>query len=100
MRPHRDHPRWKRLGLSATAVVCLFLLTLIAGIQATHLHQTASEADHCAWCVAMHSSAPAAIAAVMVVLVQIGISAPVAKVQAPALKWHLQLYTRPPPRTW
>lgn len=82
----------------AVAVVCIVLLAMISVVQATHLHQTASEADHCALCVAMHSAAPISFVVATVVVVQLGVFAPLVKAQAPALAWSARHVTRPPPQ--
>jgi hypothetical protein len=79
-------------------VVCLVLVALLAVMQIPHLHQTPSDAEHCALCVVMHSAAPVAVAAVAIVLVQLGISIPIVKARAIVRYWHPQLFTRPPPR--
>lgn len=92
--------RWDRPGVSAAVVVCLLLLALISVVQVTHLHPTASEADHCAVCIVMHSAAPMAMGVTAIVLVQLGISAPAVMVSAPARKRQLKLVTRPPPQSW
>jgi hypothetical protein len=78
-------------------VVCLLLVALFAVVQVAHLHARASDADHCALCVVMHSAAPVAVMATVIVLVQVGFSAPAAKARAVARFWHPQLFIRPPP---
>jgi hypothetical protein len=85
-------------GQGLAVMVCLVLLALISMVQVTHLHQTATAADHCAICVVMHSAAPVAVAAAAVVLVQLGFSAPTVVALAPVRPWHSQLYIRPPPQ--
>lgn len=89
----------RRLGVPAIVVLCLALLALISVVQVTHLHQTTSEADHCALCLVMHTTAPLplAVGAVMV-FVQLGFSAPVLRVRPVIRYWHPQLFTRPPPQ--
>jgi hypothetical protein len=42
--------------------VCLILVALLAVMQIPHLHQTPSDAEHCALCVVMHSAAPVTVA--------------------------------------
>jgi hypothetical protein len=78
-------------------VVCLVLVALLVIMQIPHLHQTPSDAEHCALCVVMHSAAPVTVAAVLIILVQLGISTPVVKARAILRYWHPQLFTRPPP---
>lgn len=102
--------RWKVPGVSALSrrptgqglavMVCLVLLALISMVQVTHLHQSATAADHCAICVVMHSAAPVAVAAAAIVLVQLGFSAPILVALTPVRLRHSQLYIRPPPQSW
>jgi hypothetical protein len=90
---------WSRLSKSVPVVVCLILLTLISVVQVMHLHQTAAQADQCALCIVMHSTAPLAIASVAVLLVQLGVAMPVVSIRAPIRFSQTQLYTRPPPQS-
>ena len=88
----------RKCGRSRTGViVCLVLVALLAVMQVPHLHQNANDADHCALCVVMHTAAPAAVAAAVVVMVQLGISTLTAKPLPISRYWHPQLFTRPPP---
>jgi hypothetical protein len=83
--------------LSAAAIVCLLLLTLLAVAQVAHVHPVDTDADHCPLCIAMHSAAPVAVTAAVVVLVEIERAAPVYEPLSIARYWHPQLFTRPPP---
>src|ERR1700739_551763 len=95
-RSHLRHLR--RLGSSRSGlVVCLVLVALLAVMQVPHLHKNSADADHCALCVVMHTAAPAAAPVAVVVLVQVGISFPVAKSRPVLRYWHSQFSTRPPP---
>ena len=77
--------RRKGLGSSAVVVVCLLLLALISVVQVAQLHQNAADADHCALCIVMHSTAPLAVEAVLtIVLIQLSVFAPVVKARAPS----------------
>ncbi len=78
-------------------VVCLVLMALLAVVQVAHFHSNAADADHCALCIVMHSAAPVAAAAAIIVFVQLGLFAQPARVRAIARYWHPQLFTRPPP---
>lgn len=78
-------------------VVCLVLVALLAIMQIPHLHQTPSDAEHCALCVVMHSAAPVSVAAAVIILVPLGISTQVVQARAIVRYWHPQLFTRPPP---
>ena len=82
---------------SGVVVVCLVLVALLAVVQVAHFHSNAADADHCALCVVMHSAAPVAVTAAIVVLVQLGVFAQPAKARALVRYWHPQLFTRPPP---
>jgi hypothetical protein len=78
--------------------VCLVLLALLTVAQVAHVHATETAADHCPLCIVMHSAAPVAVAAVAVILVRLGLSAPVAAVrEAISPYWHPSLFIRPPP---
>lgn len=90
--------RGRRSGaIPAVAIACLVLVALLAVVQATHFHQNPNDADHCVLCVAMHSVVPVAHAAAIIVLVQLGIFAPMARAREIARYWHPQLFIRPPP---
>lgn len=87
---------YTRSWLAVTAV-CFILLALLAVVQVAHLHSNESDADHCPLCVVMHSAAPVAVAAAIVVLVQVGSSAPVAEPAPVFRKRQSRLFIRPPP---
>jgi adenosylmethionine-8-amino-7-oxononanoate aminotransferase len=89
--------RAKPGALSVAAMVCLVLLTLLAVVQVAHVHPVDTDADHCLLCIAMHSAAPVAAAAAVVVLVKFERTAPVYKAHTISRYWHPQLFTRPPP---
>lgn len=78
-------------------VVCLLLVALFAVVQVAHVHPLDTDADHCTLCIVMHSAAPVAVAAAIVVLVQIETRAVVYEARAVTRYWHPQLFTRPPP---
>jgi hypothetical protein len=83
--------------LQAATVVCLVLLALLAVAQVAHLHAQDSDADHCPLCIVMHSAAPIAAMAALVVMVRVGTPTPVAEARPVVRNWHPKLYTRPPP---
>jgi len=90
--------RGAKLGaLPLATVVCLILLTLLAVVQVAHVHQIDTDADHCPLCIVMHSAAPVAVAAAVVVLVQVERRAPVYEARTVTRHWHPKLFTRPPP---
>jgi hypothetical protein len=73
------------------------LVALFAVVQVAHVHPLDTDADHCTLCIVMHSAAPVAVAAAIVVLVQIETRAVVYEARAVTRYWHPQLFTRPPP---
>ena len=78
--------------------MCLILLALLAVVQVAHFHAQDTDADHCPLCIVMHTAAPVATAATIVVLVKIGTPEPIAPdVRAIIRYWHPILFTRPPP---
>jgi hypothetical protein len=84
-------------AFGAAAFLCLVLLAMIALVQVAHSHPLERDADHCSLCIAMHSAAPVAVVAAVVVLVRIGTPEPVAEARAVVRYWHPKLFTRPPP---
>jgi hypothetical protein len=78
-------------------VVCLMLLALLAVVQVAHSHPDQAAADHCPLCIVMHSAAPLAVAAAIIVLVQVGTSTPQLEPIEAFCKRHSRLFIRPPP---
>jgi hypothetical protein len=83
--------------LTAATVVCLILLALLTVVQVAHIHSLESDADHCPLCIAMHTAAPVAVMAAVVVLVQAGTPTPVVEARALVRHWDPKFITRPPP---
>jgi hypothetical protein len=83
--------------LPLITVVCLALLALLTVVQVAHMHPLNSEADHCPLCIVMHTAAPVAVTAAVIVLVRIERSAQVFAPQTVIRHWHPKLFTRPPP---
>jgi hypothetical protein len=83
--------------LPVIAVVCLLLLALLTVVQVAHVHPLDTDADHCPLCILLHSAAPLAVAAAIIVMVQIETRTPVYEARAVTRYWHPQLFTRPPP---
>lgn len=78
--------------------MCLFLLALLAVAQVAHIHPNDTDADHCPLCIVMHSVVPVVAAAIVIILVRIGVPEPVISVRAAVLPyWHPSLFIRPPP---
>jgi hypothetical protein len=93
----RGKRRAKRSALPLVTVLCLVLLALLTVVQVAHMHPLESDADHCPLCIAMHTAAPVAVVAAVVVLVQIEISAPVFEPRTAVRHWRPKFITRPPP---
>ncbi len=83
--------------LPAVAMVCLVLLAMLAVAQVTHLHSSQSDADHCQLCIVMHTVVPVAATAAVIVIVQLGASAPQAEPIVVARQRQIRLFIRPPP---
>jgi hypothetical protein len=83
--------------LPVVAGLCLVLLALLAVAQAVHFHSSETDADHCQLCIVMHSAAPAAVAAAVVVMGQLRASAPQADPIVVARQRYSRLFIRPPP---
>ena len=78
-------------------VLCLALLALVAVIQVAHVHSVATDADHCPLCIALHTAAPVAVAAAVIVLVQFETLVPVTEIRTVRSTSQRQLFIRPPP---
>jgi hypothetical protein len=87
---------WPRAFVLVT-VLCLALLAILTVVQVAHFHQTGADADHCPICTVMHAVTPLTVAAIGIIMVQLG--RPVSVVQAvrPSRKWPPLLLNRPPP---
>jgi hypothetical protein len=83
--------------LPLVTAVCLILLTLLAVVQVAHVHPVDTDADHCPLCIVMHTAAPVAVTAAVVILVEFESSAPIFETHQVTRFWHSQLFTRPPP---
>ena len=78
-------------------IVCLALLALLTFIQVAHVHSVNTDADHCPICVVLHTAAPLAVAAAIIVLVQMQAFAPQIEVRLIRSQGRRQLFIRPPP---
>jgi TRAP-type C4-dicarboxylate transport system permease small subunit len=81
-------------------LVCLALLALLTFIQVAHVHTVNTDADHCPICVVLHAAAPLAVAAAIIVLVQMQSVVPQIEVRPIRLIDQRQLFIRPPPSRW
>lgn len=77
--------------------MCLVLLALLVTVQVAHNHVNENDADHCSLCIAMHSAAPIAVVAAVVVLVRLGATEQLAEARPLIRHWNPKLFTRPPP---
>jgi len=92
--------RRDRCGRSKACVVvfvCLALLAVLTFIQVAHVHSVNTDADHCPLCIVLHTAAPVAVAAAIIVLVELEVFTPVAVVRSVGSIWQRQLFIRPPP---
>jgi len=95
---YRSRERRSKPGyLPVAAAVCLVLIALLAVVQVAHVHSNQEDAYCCPLCVAMHTVAPAVGLTLVIVMVRIGISVPVAEPRTIVRYWNPQLFTRPPP---
>ena len=92
-----SNPGSRRSLTVAIAGLCLALLALLSVAQVAHLHANETDADHCQLCIVMHTAVPAAVAAAIIVMVQLGSLAPVAEPVLVLRKRYFRLYIRPPP---
>ncbi len=90
---HHAKPSAYMVGM----LVCLALLALLTVVQVAHVHSIDTDADHCPLCVVLHTAAPVAVAAAIIILVQIKASAPDLEVRAVTRVLDPQHFTRPPP---
>ncbi|MGP8253975.1 MAG: hypothetical protein ACLQHF_18250 [Terracidiphilus sp.] len=89
--------RSRRSLMLAIAGLCLVLLAMLAIAQVAHQHANGTDADHCQLCIVMHTAIPAAIAAAIIVMVQLESLAPVAEPVPVVRKRQSRLFIRPPP---
>jgi len=78
-------------------LVCLALLALLTFIQVAHVHSVNTDADHCPICVVLHTAAPVAVAAALIILVEMQACVPLVQVKPVRAQWQRQLFIRPPP---
>jgi hypothetical protein len=93
----RKGSRRKPRSFGAVALLCLALVALLTLVQVAHVHAADSDPDHCSLCIALHSAAPVAVVAAVVVLVWMGSTALVFQPCPDLRHWRPKLFTRPPP---
>jgi TRAP-type C4-dicarboxylate transport system permease small subunit len=89
--------RRARPSAYVVVLVCLSLLALLTFIQVAHVHSVNTDADHCPLCVALHTAAPLAVAAAIIILVEMEAFVPLVEVRSSRYQWQRQLFIRPPP---
>ncbi len=94
----RSDRRARPRAYAAVLFVCLALLALLTVIQVAHVHAVDTDADHCPLCIVLHTAAPVAAAAAVIVLVQIEAVTPIVAFRPVITIWRPQLFIRPPPR--
>ena len=87
----------KPFALPVVTVVCLILLALLTVVQVAHVHPVDTDADHCPLCILLHTAAPVALTAAIIVLIQLETRTPAFEARPVTRYWHPQLFTRPPP---
>jgi hypothetical protein len=87
----------KPSAFGAAALLCLALLVLLATVQVAHTHLVESDADHCTLCIALHSAAPIAVMAALVVMVRAGAYVQLAEARPVVRHWSPKLLARPTP---
>jgi hypothetical protein len=81
----------------ASSLLCLLLLTLVTFVQVGHVHPANTDADHCPICVVMHSAAPVAAVAAVIVFARSSSPVLVPVEHVVVRRWHYTLFNRPPP---
>ena len=97
LHPWMSRTRRVRPSAYVVVLVCLALLALLTFIQVAHVHSVNTDADHCPICVVLHTAAPLAVAAAIIVLVQMQTFVPQVEVRPIRSHGHRQLFIRPPP---
>jgi TRAP-type C4-dicarboxylate transport system permease small subunit len=89
--------RRNRPAAYVVVLVCLALLALLTFIQVAHVHSVNTDADHCPICVVLHTAAPLAIAAAIIVLVEMEAFVPQVEMRPIRMQGRRQFFIRPPP---
>ena len=88
---------------SLVTAVCLVLLALLTVASFAHLHPLEQDADQCPLCMVLHTAAPVAVSAAIVVLVEVGRQTAVCEPASHPYRCSSRSFIRPPPsslRTW
>ena len=97
----RDNRRGVTSALSDSRVLvlfCLLVAVLLMLVQVAHTHPFNTDADHCPVCVVMHSAAPVAVVAAVLIAVRASYGQRLAVVRPRASIWRYELFNRPPPQ--
>jgi len=85
------------LSMRTASLLCLLLLALFMLVQVAHVHPSGMDADHCPVCVVMHSAAPVAMVAAILMRATTHAPALAPAVHSVVRPWHYELFNRPPP---
>jgi len=81
-------------------VACILIALLFAGLEATHVHATASSGNvgrPCAICISAHANAPVVASQSLSVVLTVAILAVAYEVDVKGVPADLTLFIRPPP---
>lgn len=75
----------------------MLLVALLATIQTVHTHPAGADTTTCPLCIVLHTAAPVAPAAAVIVLVPMGVREQTFKARPIIRFWQPKFFTRPPP---
>lgn len=85
-------------GLRWIALSCVLLVLLISGLEATHVHSSASSSSNpCAICISAHANVPTVTFHPLPVLYAVDVVAIPFQTEGKSTSPELQLFIRPPP---
>jgi hypothetical protein len=82
-----------------TALACISLVLLLAGLEATHAHSDVANvrSSPCAICLSVHANAPAVMVLVMPTLAMLDTLVTPSLVEGHGIQREISLFIRPPP---
>lgn len=82
-----------------TAFACVFLVLLLAGVEATHAHSEVASvrSSPCAICLSVHANAPAITLHLLPTLSALEALVQPSLMQGHGIQTEISLFTRPPP---
>ncbi|MBZ5521111.1 MAG: hypothetical protein LAP21_02510 [Acidobacteriia bacterium] len=86
-------PQW-------VAVACILIALLFAGLEATHVHESARSGNvggPCAVCISAHANAPTATVTAVPAILMVAIVAIPYEIEANSITNLLDIFIRPPP---